>query len=217
MAKKKTHAQYLNELLEGEIDFIPLEDYKGANIKIEHECFEGHRILKSPSAILRGHGCAECNGNKLKTLEQYNKELEGRKIICLGPYINNAYPTMHECLKCNTQWKAQPGVVKIKTGCPSCAAKGFDRTKSAILYVIKIGVFYKVGITNRTVQSRYAQDKDKKIEIIFQKSFDTGYKAEKLEKYLLKRYKHLRISYPGYLNSGGNTELFKELPNGKLL
>lgn len=205
---KKTHKQYELELCEKEIDFVPLEEYKGANIKILHECFNGHKMLKAPSAVLRGHGCATCSGNKLKTTEQYIKDLEGRNISVLEQYINNATPILHECNICNTQWKAQPGVVKIKTGCPSCANSGFDKTKPAILYLFKYKNYYKLGISNRTLKARYVYDNINEFEIIFIKKYEIGAKAELMERKLKKRYNNLRVVVPGLLKSGGNTELF---------
>lgn len=207
---KKTHEQYLNELFEREIDFEPQEKYKGANIKIKHICINGHEILKAPSSILRGHGCGLCNGNSLKTTEQYKKEIASKNITILENYINNATPILHKCNICNTEWKAQPGVVKIKTGCPSCAKSGFKPDKPAILYLFKYKGYYKLGITNRRLKDRYIYDNINEFQIIFEKQYKIGKRAQDLERYLKRRYKKYRITVPGLLKSEGNTELFIE-------
>lgn len=44
-------------------------------------------------------------------------------------------------------------------GCPDCAESGFSPDKPGILYYLRVdnrrGLFYKIGITNRTVQERF--------------------------------------------------------------
>jgi len=205
---KKTHEQYLNELFEKEIDFLPLEDYSGANVKIKHECINGHVVNKAPSAVLRGHGCAVCNGNALKTKEQYQSDLIGRDILVLGEYVNNATPMLHKCLDCFTEWAAQPGVVRIKTGCPTCAKSGFDPAKPAILYLFRYKGYYKLGISNRTLEARYAYDNVEEFDLLLVKKYKSGKRAQLLERKLKQRYKYRRVHVPDLLKSGGNTELF---------
>lgn len=59
-APRKTHTKYVEELFEREINFDPLEEYKGALVPIKHLCMEGHIVDKAPSYILRGDGCSVC-------------------------------------------------------------------------------------------------------------------------------------------------------------
>lgn len=151
---KKSHEQYELELLEKEIDLVPIEDYAGKSTPIKHECFNGHEWVVRPNDVLRGRQCPSCYQN--------------------------------------------------------C---GFDGNKPAILYYIKVSkdneVYYKLGITNRNVHDRYAMDRDKEITPLMVEYFDSGHDAKNKEKAILQQYYDYRIIVNGFLNSGGNTELFE--------
>ena len=76
--KAKTSEQYKQELKEKHIDVMPLEDYIGANIPINHRFLCGHINKVVPSSILRGGRCLQCkninSGNRQrKTTSQYQK------------------------------------------------------------------------------------------------------------------------------------------------
>ena len=99
-------------------------------------------------------------------------------------------------------------------GCPKCAI--FKRVetskyntyknKPTILYYIKIGEFYKIGLTQSSLKSRF-RSLFKDIEIIKTWNFEDGWNAFKLEQYVLKkteRYKPLDKNLP--INEG-KTEL----------
>lgn len=96
-------------------------------------------------------------------------------------------------------------------GCPSCANNGFDKTKSAVLYYIKISsnnvIAYKIGITNRTVKERFSATELEKIQVLKVWDFPLGSDALVKEQEILKLYKEFKyIGDP--LLSSGNTELF---------
>jgi len=82
-SKKKTNTEYLNELKELEINIMPLEPYKGTNIKIKHKCTCGNVWEVEPRAVLNGNKCG-CK-NKLNTIEKY----KNRKTILYYIKINN--------------------------------------------------------------------------------------------------------------------------------
>lgn len=203
--KTKSHEQYEAELFNKEIDYFPIDKYIGAKIPILHECLFEHTWLASPGHILAGKGCPYCKGGIKKT--NYPEELvtKGVPYIPLEEYVNWETPILHLCLEGHT-WKARPQNILKGTGCPNCAKYGFKPDKPAILYYIKIGIYYKIGITNRTIEDRFRRDKDKSIEILKIIEFSNGYDARQLEKRIFE--KHNPIIADGYLKSGGNTELF---------
>lgn len=58
---KKTHEQYENELFEKEIDLLIIEEYKGKDTPVKHECFNGHEWIVRPHDVLQGRTCPSCN------------------------------------------------------------------------------------------------------------------------------------------------------------
>lgn len=119
MAKKKTHTEYLEELLLKEIDFDPVEQYAGAKTKILHECIEGHRWSVTPTNILSGKGCPYCDA--IDT-DKYAKKLKlvNPSIVCVEKYIKSAIPILHKHLYCSYEWKARPQDILLGGGCPKC-------------------------------------------------------------------------------------------------
>lgn len=58
--RRKTDDEYNLQLLEREIDYWPIEPYILDNIKIDHECINGHIWKVAPNDILKGKGCPQC-------------------------------------------------------------------------------------------------------------------------------------------------------------
>lgn len=135
-------------------------------------------------------------------------------------YINALTPIQHECLEGHL-WKATPAHILRGTGCPTCAVYGFNPSIPATLYYISIEdnyghLYYKIGITNKTVSERFISERDKCIKVIDELHFEKGIQAKNKEAELLSQFKTFRVSISNYLKSGGNTELFTHniLPNG---
>jgi hypothetical protein len=82
-----------------------------------------------------------------------------------------------------------------------------------VLYYLKVHTdactLYKVGITNRTVQTRFTLSDLKLIEVIWVKTFSIGEDAHREESLILQKFAHLRYKGEPVLTSG-NTELFTE-------
>lgn len=95
------------------------------------------------------------------------------------------------------------------SGCPSCANYGFDGTLPGILYILSIndGEFYKVGITNRTIQERFTVLDLSKLEVLYVEKFCDGYKARDRETEIKQKYKEFRPQ-DVYVLSSGNSEIF---------
>jgi len=215
-SKLKTHEEYLKELSSNNIPYTPLDRYINALTKIPHMCKNNHIWDVTPSKLLNGKGCPECSGMLKKTTDTYIEALL-EKDINIAPaekYINVKTHILHECLDCGHIWNATPNKILMGRGCPSCAEYGFNADKPAILYYIKIvsyhqEVYYKIGITNRTIKDRFFRDRDKTIKILLQKEFELGTDARLEEQSILSKYKDKRVTVPDFLKSGGNTELFE--------
>ena len=97
-------------------------------------------------------------------------------------------------------------------GCPGCAVSGFDSTKPGILYYLRIdhygNVFYKIGITNRSVESRFNEIDLEKITILKTWYFENGADALKEETRILREYRGFNQNGSIWALSSGNHELF---------
>jgi len=147
-----------------------------------------------------------------RTNEQYDLDLFDREIdaVAVEDYIDNKTPILHECPK-NHRWKARPIDILHGSTCPSCAEYGFNLEKPAIVYHISFEYedieYYKLGITNRTVQERFASDwKRYNMKVIWIKQFNWGLEARELEKLLLAKYSNYLIN-TGALISGNSETL----------
>lgn len=154
-------------------------------------------------------------GGKLKTHREYEDNLFNKEIDAwpLENYINDYTPILHTCLMGHT-WKARPSNILRGHACPDCAKSGFQLDKPAILYYIKVQSndksYYKLGITNRDVYTRFNRDKDKKITILYECNYSLGIQAKLEEQRLFEKFKEDRKHVHGFLNSGGNSELFEK-------
>lgn len=212
-SRRKTHEEYVKALLEKEINFEPLEPYVNMYTSILHRCSEGHEWSVRPSHILQKGGCPECYyKRRTKAHEEYLEELFEKEINFepVETYINANTKILHQCVE-GHQWSAYPNLILRGSGCPECAKRGFNPQKSAILYYLRVDDYYKVGITNNTVEKRYELKKDReKITVLFEKYYERGQDARDQEQAILKEFADYRIHVPELLKSGGNTELFTE-------
>lgn len=125
-------------------------------------------------------------------------------------YINNRIKVAITCKVHGTFWQT-PHSHRNGDGCPSCASYGFDPTKNATLYYLKVtddtAVTYKIGITNRTIQERFTSTDLEKIQVLGSWEFRVGSDAYKEEQTILSQYREYKyIGIP--ILSSGNTELF---------
>ncbi|EGT3618567.1 hypothetical protein FJ641_04030 [Clostridium perfringens] len=143
MAKKKTHEEFVRDLnkIHGEGVYIPLEKYKGANIKIlvKHNCKECnyHEWEIIPSNILKGSGCPICGRKKVfkkitKTHEEFVKEIKdkyGDEYNILGKYINNYTKIKVRHNKCGYEWYPLPNNLLKDNICSKCSGIKKKTTK----------------------------------------------------------------------------------------
>lgn len=173
------------------------------------------RFSQHAGAHLSGSGCPKCAGNIKGNTKDY---LEKVKSIFGDRYnydrveYNGAFENIWlECKKHGWFKKIARDVLK-GSGCPDCASYGFNKSIPAILYYLKIihedGIFYKIGITNRTVEARFNVADTNNIEVLKVWYFNKGRQARKTEQMILKECKKLLAGRNDILASG-NTEIFK--------
>jgi Zn finger protein HypA/HybF involved in hydrogenase expression len=167
-----------------------------------------------PNAISNGNGCPCCANQLDLSKEIVNQRLEdaNRTVRLVGEYIKTQEKSLFECLVCGYQWPAKPGnVLYNNSGCPCCSTGGFDINKPGILYYIKIRYedqeYYKIGITNKSVQERFTKSELEMIEVISETIFENGFEAYQKEQEILKIFGDYRYAGVQLLKSG-NTEIF---------
>lgn len=175
----------------------------------------GSESLQAPSNHLRNKGCKHCSSNKVQTLQEFvtkAKSVHGDRydysqvsvysgagakvpIVCSVHGVFMQTPSMH----CSGH----------KSGCPSCAKTGFSFNSPGILYYLKIngGQAYKIGITNKTVEHRFAGRDLTVIEVLATTYYEVGQDAFAKEQEILKKYKEYKYTGEPILRTG-NSELF---------
>ena len=125
MGKKKTHAEYVDELAKVNPDIEVLGIYCGANIKIPHRCKKDGCVWDAtPGHILHGTGCPLCGGTLKKTHKQYVKELFeiNSNIEVIGQYVDAKTKITHHCLIHDFYFESTPcNLLNRKNGCLQCS------------------------------------------------------------------------------------------------
>lgn len=135
MGRQRTHEEYLELLVDRDILYLPLEEYRSAHYPLDHECPEGHIWKVSPNNLLKGRRCSVCSGRKKKDTGSYIEELAKSHptISVLGDYFNNKTHVLHRCNVCSTEWPASPTNILRGGGCPHCARRKTIETYEAEL------------------------------------------------------------------------------------
>ena len=183
------------------------------------------KLGRTPKSIGRKAEQLKLSGRGLRsTHAEYEQKLLEKELDVFPvnkDYVNNRTPILHSCVEGHT-WMLRPIHALEGRGCPTCASGGFKPHKPGLVYYVKIVfenlTYYKIGVTNRSVEERFEQDRrNKEITIIHEWKFERGQDALDLERLLLKT--HPRVSVDNFLVNGGNTELFEydvlELDNGR--
>jgi len=178
-------------------------------ITIEFNCPKGHIYRMPFNAFLKGKRCGYCSGFRLDKNEVTSFfEKEGYEL--LDDFKNNYTKINVRCPK-NHVFLTSWDIFRSGSRCPTCSCAGFSPLAPASLYYLRIvhdgELFYKIGITNRSVEKRFPYAKFN-YEILMEKKFLFGYLAKEEEQRILKKFKKHRYSGKPLLKAGGNTELF---------
>lgn len=149
-SSKKSHKKYLQELIEIDSVFDPLEEYRGSRIPIKHKC-KVHDIISlvAPTNVLKGIGCKECGKDKTSqkctiTLDNFLIRMNERDDV----YYIDGYTSMTTKAKFGCHfghtWYTKPSVLlTMGHGCSLCAIErnsfnqkmGIDKYKERLSFV----------------------------------------------------------------------------------
>lgn len=100
------------------------------------------------------------------------------------------------------------GILKKATNHMKLNSNTFNANAKTILYYISInnGMYYKIGVTNFSVERRFEKEYSLDIKIIFEKKYSTGYEALEKESEIINKYKKYKTE--DNVLKYGNTEVF---------
>jgi len=203
-------------------------EYKNGHTPLTITCPEHGAFQQSPAGHLSGHGCPRCSDitrglkNTLNT-EEFTKRallVHGNKYnYCDAVYTKMKEPILIICAEHGPFWQI-PRDHLSGSNCPSCAEKlkawQFNPLKETILYYVYFPDYdiYKIGITNRSIEKRFAGNKVN-YTVLAQKVYPDGYSAWKHEQRIIKSNIINKYDGPSILYAG-NSEMFiiNVLPEG---
>lgn len=121
--KKKTHTEYIMEVIKINPNIEVVDKYVTAKTKILHRCkIDGCEWYVAPTTILSGYGCPLCGGSMQKTHIKYVAEVAkiNPNVEVIGEYINNQTKVLHRCKVDGHEWMARPSTILCGNGCPMC-------------------------------------------------------------------------------------------------
>lgn len=106
-------------------------EYKGANVKHEWGCKNGHRWLATVSNVMSGYWCPECSGKKKGDMRKMQDIAQSLGGTCLSTEYLGAFRHLRwGCGTCGHEWDAMPTNVQRGKWCPPCGrAKGAEKRK----------------------------------------------------------------------------------------
>lgn len=145
---RKSNKEFLQELKEKKIPYIPLENYIDAKTKIKFKCDRCKTVWKAqPSNILTGKGCPQCKINNAKIRYTESQENFLRKVKeknpeveILSEYTGNKNKILAYCKKHDEKWWTVPSVILRGCGCHKCMnekiAEKNGRTHNEFLKIV---------------------------------------------------------------------------------
>lgn len=203
--------------------------YENAKSKVKIICPEHGPFWQVASGHLVGRGCYECAKQRIslsckKSHEEFlnqAKTLHQNKYDYSQAFYEGTYiPIKIICPKHGEFWQIPTDHIN-GCGCKKCAKYGFNPQKPSIIYFLKlqtaIAAFWKIGITNRTVEDRFRKDYD-----LIQSGWiwhGDGEIIWNTEQQLLRQYQDYKLNYLfPLLQNGGDTECFTlDLPVKKII
>lgn len=126
--RKKTHEEYVNEVLIKNPSVDVVGTYINSNTKITHRCkICEHEWEAFPLNVLKGCGCPNCANDKRSkahalTADEYISRLASvnSHIEFIGDYKSQSSKAMHRCKICGYEWLAYPSNVLAGKSCKKC-------------------------------------------------------------------------------------------------
>jgi len=222
LKKRKTPVDFIKEARKVHGDKYNYDNcnYQIAHSKVEITCPLHGSFLQKPNDHLNGVGCYDCGRIALKkaqrkstgqfikeATERHNSKYTYDKVN----YVNSYTKVEITCPVHGSFWQ-RPNDHLGRSGCPECSGVGFQKSKPGLVYYFrdKQTGWYKIGITNYDVETRFKQNRDR-IELLETWVFDEGEEAYELEQFLHDEYQEYRItndSWGDEHNTNGRTEFF---------
>ena len=205
-----THEQVESEFARA--GYTLLSKYSNNEALLDFICDNDHRHQISWGNFGVGKRCAYCAKKRIdhSTVEQKFAEVG---YTLLSKYLNKSKQPLE--FVCDKGHRHKIRWTDFRRGgrcpyCPNPNVGGFKPSKPAILYYIKFTKkgksFYKIGITNHSVEKRYASE-PLPYEVLLEKTFLIGSLAQSEESQILRKYARYLYKDTDVLMSG-NTELF---------
>lgn len=196
-------------------------DYSNNNTKVEIICPRHGSFFQLPSNHISGKGCKVCGRERQVENHKNSKEwfiVEAQKVFGDSyDYSKVHYVAMKELvtLACPKHglFEKSPDHHLRGQGCPGCATYGFDQTKPATVYYLRVerpddSPVYKIGITNRLIEERWNNKEDRsRITVVESWNYESGRDAYNFEQRILRLHYENKYFGDPILESG-NTELF---------
>lgn len=197
--------------------------YIRANMPVEIVCKVHGKFVQKPSSHLSGCGCPKCKEVHLVNANTRANKIAADSFISKAvevhgntyDYSSSVYTRRSDKLniicRVHGEFLQTPSSHLGGSGCPLCSESGFKIDKPATLYYIRIDrggeLFYKVGITNRSVQERFTSEDLKGISILKEFKYTYGKDALDAETTFKRAFKDYQYTGDALLSSG-NTEIF---------
>lgn len=126
MAKRKTHDEYVAELLQINPNVEVIGLYNGSSVKITHKCkIDGYVWDTQPNILLMGHKCPKCSGRVAISHDEYVKKVidVNPNVEVVGIYIGARNKILHRCKIDGYEWEITPDHILRGIGCPLCSGK----------------------------------------------------------------------------------------------
>ena len=204
MPKKLTTEEFIQKArtIHGdEYDYSEVE-YINNYTKVKISCSQHGIFEQTPNMHLSRNGCPKCSGKeKSNTLEfiEKSRTIHGDKYdYSEVEYINAMKKVKISCSQ-HGIFEQRPDNHLNGNGCPECAREKsqYDRYKNkpTILYYIKIGNFFKIGLTQTSIENRFKKEIESglNIEVIKTLEFKDGYEALLLKQKILQETLEYRI------------------------
>ena len=205
------------------INYERRKDNRGSIvICVTRRCKEHGKFEQLLSSIRNGQGCPGCSSSAPVSDENIRSRASvdpKYSYVCYERRkAKNGSPVIYVTRQCEEHGEFEQKLLRIDIGqgCPGCAIGGFDPTKPAIIYYLRLdtldGMLYKIGITNKTVMDRYPSLRDQAlIEIVYQQRFKVGADAHAAEQQIIDD--NIEHQYKGewrFSCGAGGRELFTE-------
>ena len=190
--------------------------YVTMQTKISVTCLTHGDFMVTPgNHIANRHGCPSCyRENSRSTLEEFLGKARNIHGDTFGYGNTQYYDQKTKCTitcKRHGDFTITPQAHLQNVGCPTCGEYNKRRkyiNEPTILYYLRIGDVYKLGITlaRRGVLKRMSAEKVD-YEILLLREFTDGHDAYYLEQQILSECTYYKYSGPPILAVGGNSEL----------